>query len=321
MKTWALVALLLTALPARASAIESLQVRGLLDVTAAGGTRAAALNAFNNGDSNFDPYRLRVFLDSNLDGGFAAHVQAIVIGQNYSLLQYGAYVQWTPLEGRDLNLQAGFIPWAVGTWAPVALGSLRPIEFSAGFVQGAPSWPQNAHDGSPGKTVLGRLGIAPWPAIRAGISAARGPWMPSSFESSMPAGVRVGDLEQRLAIADLELQHGSIETRGEAFFSDWETPFVGRLAVRGAWAEAKVGVAPGAWVAIRGEGRRHGKLSGSGGVRQPWDHDRDSWEGGIGYRATRQAVVKVAWQRNVERIPGDAPRHDDLYAGTVSLSF
>ncbi len=386
-----LAALLMALAPAPAAAMDfdSIHLRGLFDVTAVGGSRAVSLNAMNNGDSNFDPYRLRIFLDAELEGGFAAYVQAIVIGQNYSPLQYGAYVQWTPVAGRDLHIQGGFIPWAIGTWAPraysnvnvligtpmlyqlhgtlsfaepapnadallaaagsgefgvdygngpnargvpivydrcwdagmVVIGSIRPVEFSLGFVQGAPSWPQNARDASPGKTMLGRVGVMPLPALRVGVSAALGPWMPRSFEASLPGGVALDDLAQRLAIVDFEVQHGYVETRGEFYLNEWETPFVGRLDVRGAWAEAKVGLVPGAWAALRGETLRYSELTSSAGIRQPWDHNRDRWEGGVGYRATRQATVKAVWQRNVEHISGAGARVDDLLAATLSLSF
>lgn len=384
-------ALLLAAWPAAAPALEpgAVQLRGLLDLAAAGGEPALSLNAMNNGDSNFDPYRLRLFLDADLEGGFEAHVQAIVIGQDYALLQYGAYALWTPVAERDLHLEAGFIPWPIGTWAPrtysnvnvlvgtpmlyqlhgtlsfaepppdvdallaaagsgesgvdygngpnargvpilydrcwdagaVALGSQGPVEFALGFVQGAPSWPQNARDASPGKTVLGRLGLRPSPALRLGLSGARGPWLPRSFAAFLPAGADLAKLEQHLAIADIEVAGGRLEARGEAYVNDWETPFVGRLTVRGGWAEARLGIGPGAWIAARGEARRHSKVTGSGGTRRPWDHDRDRWEAGAGYRVTRQATVKAAWQRNVERLPGAAARNHDLLAATLSLGF
>lgn len=374
--------------PASAGTLDSLRIRGLLDVTAAGGTRAVELNRLNNGDSNFDPYRLRIFLDAPLEGGFSMHFQSIVIGQNYALLQYGAYARWTPLPARDLQIQAGFIPWAIGTWAPrtysnvnpligmpmlyqlhgtlsfaepppsadallgaagsgefgvdygngrnsrgvpivydrcwdagvVVIGSQRPVEYALGFVQGSPSWPQNARDTSPGKTVLGRVGFLPAPEVRIGVSAAQGPWMPSSFQTMAP-GVDLGRQLQRLVIADLQVQRGRVEVRGEGYVNDWQTPFVGRLTVRGVWAEAKVGVAPGVWLALRGEARRHSMLADSAGSRRPWDHDRDRWEAGIGYRATRQATIKAAWQRNLERIAGAAARPDDLFAGSLALAF
>lgn len=387
----ALALLLLVVVPRPVAGLttDQIHVGGLLDLTAAGGTRGVALNALNNGDSNFDPYRLRLFLDGVLERGLEAHVQFIAIGENYSVLQYGAYALWTPIAERDLHLEAGFIPWTIGTWAPrtysnvnvligmpmlyqlhstlsfaevapnadallaaagsgefgvdygngplargvpivydrcwdagvVAIGSQRPFEFSFGFVQGAPSWPQNAHDKSPGKTILGRVGVSPWPALRLGVSGAQGPWLPYSFSGSLPAGMELRDLQQRVVIADGEIQYGHIESRGELYLNEWDTPFVGVLGVKGAWAETKVSVIPGAWLALRGEVRRHSKLSSSSGVRQPWDHDRDRWEGGVGYRASRQTQVKVALQRNIERIPGAASRHDDVYAATVSIAF
>ncbi len=379
----------LVASPSHAVESEALRIRGLLDLAFTHGEEAVSLNALNQGDSNFDPYRLRIFLERAFDGGFEAHVQAIVIGQNYALLQYGAYGLWTPVAGRDLHLQGGLIPWPIGTWAAraystenvligspmlyqlhgtlsfseappsvdallaaagtgergvdygggagargvpvvydrcwdaglVAIGSVRPVEFSVGFVQGAPSWPQNARDASPGKSALGRVGLAPHPAVRLGISGSRGPWMPRAFESSLPAGVRLGDLLQRVAIGDLEFQAGRFETRGEAYVSEWMTPHIRRLVVRGAWTEARVGIGSGAWIAARAEARRHSHVTGSSGRRLPWDHDRDRWEAGLGYRASRQATVKAVWQRNVERIPGSPARDVDLVAGSLSLAF
>ena len=381
--------LALLPLPSHAIESDAVRFRGLLDCTAAGGSRALSLNALNNGDSNFDPYRLRLFVDAALDGGFEAHVQSIVIGENHALLQYGAYAVWTPLDGRDLHVEGGYIPWAIGTWAPrtysnvnaligmpmlyqlhgtlsfaalppstdallaaagngesgvdygggpvargvpivydrcwdvgaVALGSVDRMEFAAGFVQGAPSWPQTARDESPGKTILGRVGVMPWPALRLGVSGAQGPWLPRAFEPSLPPGVALADMLQRIAIADLEIQGGHVEARGEAYVNEWRTPFIGRLVVRGAWAEAKVVVAPGVWIAARGERQRHSSLTDSSDRRQPWDHDRDRWELGLGYRATRQATVKAAWQRNTEHVPMAGARRDDLPAATLSLSF
>jgi hypothetical protein len=373
---------------AHAGALDSLRLRGLLDVTAAGGTRAVALNRLNNGDSNFDPYRLRIFLDAPLEGGFSMHFQSIVIGQNYALLQYGAYARWAPSPAHDLQIQAGFIPWAIGTWAPltysnvnpligmpmlyqlhgtlsfaepppsadallaaagsgefgvdygngpnargvpivydrcwdagvVVIGSQRPVEYALGLVQGSPSWPQNAADQSPGKTVLGRIGFLPTPELRVGLSAAQGPWMPAAFQAMAP-GVELERQLQRLLIADLEVERGRVEFRGEGYVNEWQTPFVGRLDVRGMWAEAKVGVLPGTWLAVRGEARRHSQLADSTGARRPWDHDRDRWETGVGYRATRQATIKAVWQRNLERISGASSRRDDLFAASLSLAF
>lgn len=384
-------ALAATLLAAPAMAIDpgALRLRGLLDVAAAGGDGALDLNAMNQGDSNFDPYRLRLFLDGRFEGGLEAHVQAIVIGQNYAVLQYGAYALWTPFSTLDLHLQGGLIPWPIGTWAPrtysnrnvligtpmlyqlhgtlsfaepppsvdallaaagsgergvdygsganargapivydrcwdaglVALGSLRPVEFSFGFVQGAPAWPQNSRDASPGKTLLGRLGCVPVPAVRFGISGATGPWLPRSFAAALPSGVRLDELKQHVAIGDLEIQQGRVEARAEAYLNEWMTPAIRRLVVRGAWAELRVGLGSSAWIAGRGEVRRHSLVTGSGGLRQPWDHDRDRLEAGVGYRVTREAIVKSVWQRNVERIPATRSRNEDLFAASLSLSF
>ena len=374
--------------PAVAMERDQIHLRGLLDLTAAGGD-ALTLNAFNAGDSNFDPYRLRLFLDAEFDGGFEAHVQTIAIGQEHGLQQYGAYALWTPRPDRDLHLEAGLIPWPIGTWAPrtysnknglvgtpmlyqlhgslsfvelppstdallaaagsgesgvdygtgahsrgvpilydrcwdvgaIAIGATRPFEFAFGLVQGAPSWPQTGRDGSDGKSMLGRVGVVVGPAVRLGVSASRGPWLPSAFDAGLPDGASTGDMDQLILIIDAEFQQGAFEFRGESYVNEWEVPRIGRLDVRGAWAEGKVSVAPGLWLALRGEVMRHSPLTSSTGLRRPWDNDRERWESGAGLRITRDASIKLAWQRNLEHVPNSAGRTDDLIAATLSLGF
>ena len=39
----------------------------------------------------------------------------------------GAYALWTPWKSRDLHLQAGNIPWPVGTWAPRKYSDKNPL--------------------------------------------------------------------------------------------------------------------------------------------------------------------------------------------------
>jgi hypothetical protein len=95
----------------------TLQARGLLDLTAAGGSRSNERNLTTFGDSNYDPYRLRLFLDAAVADGLDLYVQTL-LAEGTSVRADGAYALWTPWRERDLHLEAGKIPWPVGTWAP-----------------------------------------------------------------------------------------------------------------------------------------------------------------------------------------------------------
>ena len=108
----------LALVPGHARAQAELKLRGLLDLGWASSVKGDTLNRLTFGDSNFDPYRLRLFLDARLSPALELHVQTILhegIGQ---IRADGAYALWTPVAARDLSLEVGKIPWPIGTYAP-----------------------------------------------------------------------------------------------------------------------------------------------------------------------------------------------------------
>lgn len=104
--------------PGAAQAAADVKLRGLLDLGLASSNAGRALNRLTFGDSNFDPYRLRLFLDAQLAPGLEVHVQSIFHEGFGTLKADGAYALWTPWPNRDLSLEAGKIPWPIGTYAP-----------------------------------------------------------------------------------------------------------------------------------------------------------------------------------------------------------
>jgi hypothetical protein len=114
------------ALPLRAGATE-VRAHGLLDLSLSSGTEAREQNLLTMGDSNFDPYRMRLFLDANVSPTLDLYVQAIVHEGYASLRADGAYAQWTPWPTRDLHVQAGKIPWPIGTWGPRTYSDKNPL--------------------------------------------------------------------------------------------------------------------------------------------------------------------------------------------------
>ncbi len=107
---------LLAPAPARAAA--DVKFRGLLDMALVSTTESRLLNQLTFGDSNFDPYRLRLFLDAQLSPGLEVHVQSLFTEGLGQMRADGAYALWTPWRNRDLSVEAGKIPWPIGVYAP-----------------------------------------------------------------------------------------------------------------------------------------------------------------------------------------------------------
>ena len=116
---------LLLVVPALARAAD-VSLHGLLDVTASGRGRGFESNALFRGDSNFDPYRLLLSAEGSLapEIEFVTHLR---LGDGAPLYVDGAWVRWTPDPARDLHLEAGKIPWIIGTWAPRTYSDHNPL--------------------------------------------------------------------------------------------------------------------------------------------------------------------------------------------------
>jgi hypothetical protein len=215
------------------------------------------------------------------------------------------------------------LPVVFGDWWDFGigyLGSLRPLEFSVGYVNGAPSSPSPDRDDNQGKTVLGRIGIAPAPGARFGVSSAYGPYLVDGVP--LPPGRDTEDYHQALAMVDAEWAVAHLALRAEGYRNTWETPTVGDLLVEGFYAEAKYTLPAGFYVAGRYEIMRFSDLADSTGEKRPWDADQTRIETGLGYRITRGAVAKAVFQRNLMKAAEDedAERYD-LVAGQLSVRF
>lgn len=356
----ALALALLSPLPARAA---DLKWHGLLDLMVAEHSDAFEYNTLTRGDNPFDPYRLRLFMDAQMDD----HVQVlgqVVYDDASGIYVDGAYIIYTPWLERDLRLIAGKQPWPVGTWAPrtysnknplvsaplmyqyhtttlwyavpptadallatagrgqigvdyfgspmgigmpviddsfwdvgiTLTGSQRPFEYALGVVAGAPSWGSTVKDDNSGKSVLGRIGFTPSPAVRFGVSASYGPYLHESMNPDMPPGKTVNDYAQQLFMADLEVQVAHVELRAEAMRNTWETPTVGDLDVEGGYAELKYSMSSGIYLAGRWDIQQFGKITNSSGIEHTWDWDVTRVEAGVGYRIARDATAKVIYQ-------------------------
>ena len=210
--------------------------------------------------------------------------------------------------------------WDVGV---TLTGAQRPLEYALGVTAGTPGWGSTSQDENNGRTALGRIGIAPLPGVRLGVSGAYGPYLVNAIQPFLPAGKEVTDYHQKLAMADLELLADHFELRGEAAQNVWESPSVGDLEVTSGYAELKYSLSFGAYLAGRYDVQRFGKIADSGGIKHPWDADVTRIEGGIGYRFSRDAVAKLVYQHtkvDVESVPEDRRGHP-LLAAQLSIAF
>jgi len=198
-------------------------------------------------------------------------------------------------------------------------GSARPLEYSAGFVNGTPGNPSAGNDRNSGRSWLGRLGAQPWPGVRAGVSASRGPWIGDTFAGQMPPGRTVNGYAQTLAMADLEWLFSTLELRGEGLWNEWQTPTAGDVDLHGGYLEAKIGLPSGAFAASRWGVLKFGDVVDSTGAARPWDHDVARVEAGIGYRVQRGAILKAVYQRTWFLRGLD--RRESLYALQAALAF
>ena len=209
--------------------------------------------------------------------------------------------------------------WDVGA---VATGSARPLEFAFGATAGTPGWADTGLDENTGKTLLGRLGLVPAPYLRAGVSAAYGPYLAEVLNERLPASKTGNDYHQVLVMSDLQIDVARATLIAEAFVNSWETPTVGDLDVHGGYVEGKLTVAAGLYAAARWDALRFGDVTDSGGNAHTWDRDVDRLELGAGYRLDRGTLVKAVWQRHTARARDAAPEHhDDLFGAQLSVSF
>jgi hypothetical protein len=222
-------------------------------------------------------------------------------------------------EGRGMTLVDDSY-WDVGV---TLVGSSRPVEYALGVNAGTPGWGSTSQEENSGKSVLGRLGLAPLPSLRFGVSGAYGPYMVKSLNAVLPPGKVVEDYHQKLAMADVELVAGHIEARAEGAHNVWQTPTVGDLKVSSGYLEVKYSLPIGAFVAGRWDVMDFGEIADSTGARRPWDSNLSRLETGGGYRFSRDVLAKIVYQRthyDVSPEP-DEPRARSLVAAQFSVAF
>jgi hypothetical protein len=210
--------------------------------------------------------------------------------------------------------------WDTGVQAH---GIISLFEWSGSVSAGSLSDPR-FHDNNSGRQVAGRLVARPHAALQLGASAATGAWLDHSLEAAVPQPTEVARARQVAFGGDAEFSAGAVLIRGEVIRSAWDLPHVGTPDIAGpltatsVLAEGRYKVAPGIYLALRGERLDFSEILGSR-QRNTWDADTWRVEAGGGYSILRNLVVKASWQRN--RRDGGRVTHDDLLAAQVMYWF
>jgi hypothetical protein len=107
------------------AATEAVEVSGLADFVARNTDKADFTNDTFKGFSNFHTSRIRLFFDDQLSDNSYVFVQILV--NNYTVSLYGAYARFENVVPRYLNIQLGFLPTPVGTYAARTYSNINPL--------------------------------------------------------------------------------------------------------------------------------------------------------------------------------------------------
>lgn len=209
--------------------------------------------------------------------------------------------------------------WDTGVQAHGITGML---EWTGAVTAGSLSDPR-FHDNNAGRQLAGRAVLRPTAATAFGVSASRGAWLNRSVEELASAAAT--SRSQQVAIgADAEFSAGPFLVRGEVIRATWAMPEFGALQLGqpliaiSSLIEGRYKIAPGLYVALRGDRLDYSKVSGTVG-RAEWEAQTWRVESGLGYSLTRNILFKGVWQMNGR--DGGRVRKDGLFAAQVVYWF
>jgi hypothetical protein len=203
------------------------------------------------------------------------------------------------------------------------LGELGNLEYSLGMTPGSLSNPIKSASVA-GSSWLARLGYAPIPSVRLGVSAAHGPYLGKPTPDAggaLPYADDPSDFDQSLVGADLEYLGGPFAFHSEVYGVRYEAPLIDDdLEALGGYAELRFDFLPGWYLAGRVGGLFFADIEtdATSGARAPWDQDTRRTEFALGYRLAREVLVKLDWQRTTVPDGGFA---QNLFAVQLSSAF
>ena len=107
------------------AAQSQVQVSGLADVVFCNSGNVDITNITFRRYSNFHTSRTRLFFDGNVGENTDLFVQILIDEYNFQL--YGAYARFSNLSGQYLNMNVGYIPSTIGSYAPRTYSDRNPL--------------------------------------------------------------------------------------------------------------------------------------------------------------------------------------------------
>jgi hypothetical protein len=209
--------------------------------------------------------------------------------------------------------------WDTGVQAHAITGI---VDWTGSITAGSLSDPR-LRDNNTGRQLAGRAVARPVAAVAIGASVSRGDWVNGALEDQL--AFESDDRARQVAIGgDAEYSAGPFLVRGEAIRSTWSMPKFGSmqlaepLVVISSLIEGRFKIAPGLYVAMRGDRLDFSKIPGTNGSVD-WDAQTWRFETGVGYSLTRSVLLKGAWQKNGR--DGGRIRKDSFFAGQVMYWF
>ena len=210
--------------------------------------------------------------------------------------------------------------WDTGVQAHGITGM---VEWTGSVTTGSLSDPR-FRDNNTGRQFAGRAVVRPAAAFVLGASASRGAWLNREMDDEL-TGANPGDRSHQIAFGgDVEFSSGPVLVRTEVIRSTWRLPSLATLDVdaplvaRSLLLEGRYKVAPGFYVAVRGDRLDFSDITSNRNLIA-WDARTWRVEAGVGYSVTRNIVLKGSWQRNNR--DGGRVRADTLMAGQVLYWF
>ena len=168
-------------------------------------------------------------------------------------------------------------------------------------------------------TLSARLGYRPDAAWALGISASYGHYLNPGAEDVLGPGSDREDFTQTLLGLDLRWAHRGWIVSGEAFFTQYKTLHEDFRSFS-YYLQSRYKIAPGLWFAARFGQTRSNEVSIPSGGQTSWSPDITRAELGLGWRITRDTLIKAQYAHTDITNNVSTPA-EDLFAFSFGWRF
>ncbi len=208
-------------------------------------------------------------------------------------------VNYTNLDGTPRGTAWASLPilydncWDYGAFL---LGAGARYDYAFGVSTGSTGAPVPGPDTNGSLGLHARLGFAPTAALKLHVSFARGAYLFDEVQAFLPVNARARDYAQTVVGGSVEWGWRHLTINSEVFHNQFETPVrSGGLGSVAGYFESVYTVSPGWYVAGRFDAMRFASVTTSSGT-QTWDENVQRLEGGVGYHASRDLLLKAVGQ-------------------------